>query len=76
LGYLVGTLIISAIAFKIVALWLTILVYVITIGLGVLMGYYLHDFVIVMTTSIFGGFMMVLSVGSAIGNYPSYMTIK
>jgi Domain of unknown function (DUF4203) len=76
LGYITGTLLIGLIAIKFSALWLTIGVYIVLIGAGLLLGHYLHDFVIVLTTSVFGGFLMVLALGSAIGNYPSYMTLS
>jgi hypothetical protein len=76
LGYIIGTIVIGLIAIKFAAIWLTIGVYIVMVGLGLLLGHYLHDFVVVLTTSVFGGFLMVLAAGSAIGNYPSYMTLS
>jgi hypothetical protein len=76
LGYITGTILIGLIAIKFTALWLSIGLYIVMIGLGLLLGHYLHDFVVVLTTSVFGGFLMIFAAGSAIGNYPSYMTLS
>lgn len=79
LGYIVariGFTILEASVNKSFQIWIFYVFAMFLAAIGVALAHYLHDHIIIVSTSLGGGYLFVFAAGTALGNYPNLDRLK